>query len=350
DLGHVARDLGLPLHKVQRTVELLDEGNTVPFITRYRKDETGGLDEEQIRSIQAEIARQRLLLERKQTILKSIESQGKLTPELAEQIRAARSPKHLEDLYLPFKPKKQTLATIARQRGLQPLATEVLDAAPGAAVDLQARAAEFVAPDRKLETVEDVLAGVRHLIAEIFSERAELRSRLRRILQRTGRLVSVRVEPEKRAELAAAAAAGEAGEASSADAPTGATGAPSSSDPAQLAADAHDGDDSHGDDVHGETDDIHDEMLEHLDDDDLPGDELPGHDELPGPDELRGHDDSTTHDEIASGGPSEPSDVAPAADSTGAAGEVAVTSEGGSTAVGAEAADVHLVGQLTPRP
>ena len=116
DLGHVARDLGLPPEKIARTLELLDEGNTVPFITRYRKDQTGGLDEEQIREIQFRIGKIRQLAERKATILKTIEAQGKLTPELADQIQHANTPKRLEDLYLPFKPKKQTLATIAREQ------------------------------------------------------------------------------------------------------------------------------------------------------------------------------------------------------------------------------------------
>src|SRR5688572_8712474 len=142
DLGHLARDLNLPADKVDRTVALLDEGNTVPFITRYRKDLTGGLDEEQIRAIQSRIGKVRQLAERKQTILKTIEAQGKLTPELAEQIQNATTPKRLEDLYLPYKPKKQSLASIAREKGLEPLAIEIVESQPAAA-DLQARAAEF---------------------------------------------------------------------------------------------------------------------------------------------------------------------------------------------------------------
>src|SRR5689334_15638704 len=141
DLGHLARDLGLAPQDVTRTVELLDEGNTVPFITRYRKDQTGGLDEEQIREIQFRINKSRQLAERKATILKTIEAQGKLTPELAEQIQHANTPKRLEDLYLPFKPKKQTLATIAREKGLEPLAIEIYEARPEAA-DMRARAAD----------------------------------------------------------------------------------------------------------------------------------------------------------------------------------------------------------------
>jgi len=193
DLGHVARDLNLPTPSVERTVALLDEGNTVPFITRYRKDHTGGLDEEQIRSIQFVVAKMRQLADRKQTILKSIESQGKLTPELANQIQNATTPKRLEDLYLPFKPKKQTLATKAREQGLEPLAVEILEANPAAA-DLEARLTALVNPEKELATSTDVLQGVGYLIAERFGENAELRGRLRRIFHRSGRLVCTKVE------------------------------------------------------------------------------------------------------------------------------------------------------------
>ena len=139
-----------------------------------------------------------MLAERKQTILKSIESQGKLTPELAEQINTARSTKRLEDIYLPYKPKKQTLATLARQRGLEPFAHEILDALPAAA-DLDRRAADFVSSDRQLNSVAEVLHGVGHLLAERFSERADVRSRLRKIYYRTGKLVTTKVETPERA-------------------------------------------------------------------------------------------------------------------------------------------------------
>lgn len=193
DLGQLARDVNLPADKVERTVALLDDGNTVPFITRYRKDETGGLDEEQIRAIQDGFLKMKLLVERKTTILKSIESQGKLTPELAEQIRSAHTPKRLEDLYLPFKPRKQTLATVARERGLEPLAKEILEA-DAAAADLDKRAADFVSADKQLNSIGDVLLGVGHLLAEKFGENPELRGRLRRIFQRTGKLVCTKIE------------------------------------------------------------------------------------------------------------------------------------------------------------
>src|SRR5262245_29102257 len=193
DLDPVERVLRLPRDHIGRTAEPLDEGNTVPFITRYRKDQTGGLDEMQIREIQFRIGKIRQLLERKATILKTIEAQGKLTPELADQIQHANTPKRLEDLYLPFKPKKQTLATIARERGLEPLAIEIYEAHE-TAKDMRARAAELISAEKELHTVEDVLAGVGHLIAERFSENAELRGRLRRIFQRSGKLVCTKVE------------------------------------------------------------------------------------------------------------------------------------------------------------
>ena len=197
NLRHVARGLGTPLRQVEAVCELLDEGNTVPFITRYRKDQTGGLDEEHIRQIQSRLKKMRLLAERKQTILRSIESQGKLTDALGNQIRAAGTAKRLEDLYLPFKPKKQTLATLARSRGLESLAREILEADPACA-DLDARAADFVNPDRQIPTVADALLGAGHILAEQFSEQAELRQRLREILQRTGKLFSTRVGGEQK--------------------------------------------------------------------------------------------------------------------------------------------------------
>jgi uncharacterized protein len=195
DLRHLLRGLELPLEQVQAVVELLDEGNTVPFITRYRKDRTGGLDEEQIREIQSRLIKLRLLAERKQTILRSIEAQGKLTDKLAKQIQAANTTKRLEDLYLPYKPKKQTLATLARTRGLEPLAREILEADP-AALDLDRRAAEFISVDKRVPTGAEALLGAGHILAEQISERADLRQRLREILQRSGKLITVQVGAE----------------------------------------------------------------------------------------------------------------------------------------------------------
>jgi protein Tex len=197
DLGQVSQTLGLAATRVQTVVDLLDAGNTVPFITRYRKDQTGGMDEEQIRQVQSRVLKLRLLAERKQTILRSIDSQGKLTPELVAAIDAADTARRLEDLYLPYKPKKQTLATAAREHGLEPLAEEILQANP-TCVDLDARAGDFISVDRKVATAADALLGAGHILAEWFSERADLRGKLRAIIERTGKLVSNRVETEPR--------------------------------------------------------------------------------------------------------------------------------------------------------
>src|SRR5437868_7346907 len=128
DLSRIAQDLQIRKVQVEAVVQLLDEGNTIPFITRYRKERTGGLDEEVLRIIQERVALLRQLADRKQTILKSIENQGKLSDDLRAAILAADNPKRLEDLYLPFKPKKRTLATTARERGLEPLAIAIWNA------------------------------------------------------------------------------------------------------------------------------------------------------------------------------------------------------------------------------
>ncbi len=198
DLGLIARRLGLRAAGVQAAVELLDAGNTIPFVARYRRDQTGGLDEEAIRRIQEGVARGRQLADRKATILRTIQGQSKLTAELEAAIIAAESSKQLEDIYLPYKPRKLSLAEVARQRRLEPLAREILAADP-AATDLDKRAADFVDADAAVATAADVLLGVGHIIADDFSERADLRQRLRAILHRTGRLRSQRVETEGKA-------------------------------------------------------------------------------------------------------------------------------------------------------
>ena len=125
DCSRIAQDLQIRKVQVEAVVQLFDEGNTVPFITRYRKERTGGLNEEVIRQIQTRIGFLRQLADRKQTILKSLESQGKLADELRQAIQSADTTKRLEDLYLPYKPKKKTLASTARERGLEPLALAV---------------------------------------------------------------------------------------------------------------------------------------------------------------------------------------------------------------------------------
>src|SRR2546425_12283573 len=154
DLSRIAQDLQVRKLQVEAVVHLLDQGNTVPFITRYRKERTGGLDEEVLRQIQERVALQRRLAERKQTVLKSIENQGKLTDPLRAAIMEAETPKRLEDLYLPFKPKKRTPAAIARERGLEPLAQAIWNRDPAVA-NLNEVLATMFNPEKELATPAD---------------------------------------------------------------------------------------------------------------------------------------------------------------------------------------------------
>lgn len=227
-LRQLSWGLKVSAEQVQAVVELLDAGNTIPFITRYRKDQTGGLDEEKVLAIAERLLKQRQLAERKQTILRSIESQNKLTPTLAKQILGARTLKRLEDLYLPFKPKKQTLATTARERGLDHLAEEILNQDPIAA-DLDRRAADYVNPDKQVTSGADALLGAGHILAELFSENAELRQRLRDILMQTGKLSTSLTEDAAKSLSATPSAATPASPIESADArETGPTAAETS--------------------------------------------------------------------------------------------------------------------------
>jgi uncharacterized protein len=187
DLSRIAQDLQIRKTQVENVVQLLDEGNTIPFITRYRKERTGGLNEDILRIIQMRLHHLRQLAERKQTILRSIDIQGKLTPELRAAILSADHPRRLEDLYLPYKPKKKTLATTAREKGLGPLALAIWHSDP-AASNLPEILAGMVNPEKELATPEQVLEGVRHILAEMISESADVRSGVRNVLWDTGKL------------------------------------------------------------------------------------------------------------------------------------------------------------------
>ena len=186
-LSAVAAELGIGANQVESVVRLADEGNTVPFITRYRKEQTGNLDEEQIRAVLERVLALRQLAERAATILRLIDAQGKLTPELKLAIEGADSLKRLEDLYLPFKPKKQTRASAARERGLEPLADAIWNAAVEL-TDLDAAAATFVSPDKELPSTAEVLRGAADIIAERISEQADVRAIARRHAWKVGKL------------------------------------------------------------------------------------------------------------------------------------------------------------------
>jgi len=182
----IATELRLRLDQVARTARLLDEGNTVPFIARYRKEATGGLDEEQIRSVQARLAYLRALSERKEVVLKSIAEQGKLTPELEVAIRAAVTLQQLEDLYLPYKPKRRTRAMIAREKGLQPLA-DLLLAQEVTAGTLERYAQPFLS--EQVPSAAEAYAGARDIVAEAVAEDAEVRGEVRRLALERGLLL-----------------------------------------------------------------------------------------------------------------------------------------------------------------
>ncbi|MGE3316776.1 MAG: Tex family protein, partial [Planctomycetaceae bacterium] len=187
DLRPVARELSLSLEQVQNVVALLDEGNTVPFITRYRKERTGNLDEEQIRRIQERASSVRQLVERAQTITRLIDSQGKLTPELRAAIASADSLKRLEDLYLPYRPKRRTRGTTARERGLEPFADRIWLSDP-ALSDLDRAAEQLVDPGKELPSKEDVLQGASDILAERIADDAEVREAARGVAWKSGRL------------------------------------------------------------------------------------------------------------------------------------------------------------------
>jgi uncharacterized protein len=193
DLSRIAQDLQIRKVQVESVVQLLDEGNTVPFITRYRKERTGGLNEEVIRRIQHRVAQLRHLAERKQTILKSIDAQGRLTDDLRAAILAADTPKRLEDLYLPYKPKKRTLATEAREKGLEPLALALWQRDPAVA-NLAEVLPGMVNPEKGLNTPEEVMQGVGHILAELIAETANVRGGVRMVLWDTGRLTAAKSE------------------------------------------------------------------------------------------------------------------------------------------------------------
>ena len=200
-LNLIADELNLKSVQVKNTIDLLDDGNTVPFISRYRKEVTGSLDENQIRDIEERINYLRTLEARKETILNSIEEQGKLTPELKEKIEKAVKLQELEDLYLPYKPKKRTRATVAREKGLEPLAELILKQETTEGDPLQF-AAEYIDPDKEVSSAEEALQGAMDIIAETISDDAEVRKVIREqtfkfgLLQSNGKKVEGRTEYE----------------------------------------------------------------------------------------------------------------------------------------------------------
>jgi uncharacterized protein len=172
----IAAELSVAEKQVSTTVGLLDEGATVPFISRYRKEMTGSLDEVQVAAIRDRIQQLRDLDKRREAILKSLTEMGKLTPELEKQINEAETMVAVEDIYLPYRPKRKTRATAAREKGLQPLADLILEQKK---IDLELEAAKYIDEEKGVNSIEEALAGARDIIAEHISENAEVRTKMR---------------------------------------------------------------------------------------------------------------------------------------------------------------------------
>ncbi len=194
DLSRIAQDLQLRKTQVETAVRLLDAGDSPSFVARYRKEQSGGLDEDRLRMIKERVAELRQLADRKATIFKSIESHGKLTDDLRAGIHAAETTKRLDDLFLPFKPKKRTAASDARDKGLEELAKAIWTRDPAVA-NLPEILAGMVNPEKGLNTPADVLAGVKLILTETIAETADVRAPVRFALWETGRVVSKKAEP-----------------------------------------------------------------------------------------------------------------------------------------------------------
>lgn len=184
----IARELQVKQHQVEAAVTLIDQGNTIPFIARYRKEATGSLNDEQLRLLHERLVYLRNLEEKKQQVLGSIEEQGKLTPELKGQILAAQTLVVVEDLYRPYRPKRRTRATIAKEKGLEPLAALIAGQMLKRPVEEEAQA--FLSEEKEVHTVEEAVTGARDIIAEQISEEADYRIYIRNLTKKKGVLQS----------------------------------------------------------------------------------------------------------------------------------------------------------------
>ena len=189
----LARELGQQAEYVKNEVQLLDEGNTIPFIARYRKELHGAMDDTTLRNLETKLRYLRSLQERREEVLRAMESQGKLTPALRRAVEAAGTLAEVEDLYRPYRPKRRTRATVAREKGLEPLAAELFRQ-DGRAPTLLAKG--YINPELGVETVEEALAGASDILAEEISDDAAIRKDLRQLMARRAVLTSRAASPE----------------------------------------------------------------------------------------------------------------------------------------------------------
>ena len=192
----IAGELAVRPQQVIATIELLDSGATVPFIARYRKEVTEGLDDTQLRNLEERLGYLREMDERRTAILKSITEQGKLTPELEAQINGADTKARLEDLYLPYKPRRVTKGMLAREAGIEPLADALFN---DPTLNPDAEAAKYLNVEKNYADAKAVLDGAKHILMERFAENADLLASLRSFLWEHGELQAAVVEDKKEA-------------------------------------------------------------------------------------------------------------------------------------------------------
>ena len=191
----ITQELNVEKWQVEAAVSLIDEGNTIPFISRYRKEATGALNDEQLRTLFERLTYLRNLEDKKKQVLSSIEEQGKLTEELKKQILEAQTLVVVEDLYRPYRPKRRTRATIAKEKGLEGLANIVLLQMTENSIEKEAEA--FVSDEKEVKNVKEAIAGAMDIVAESISDEADYRIRIREMTMKKGMLVSVEKKPEE---------------------------------------------------------------------------------------------------------------------------------------------------------
>ena len=189
-------ELGLEKRKIEAAVKLIDEGNTIPFIARYRKEVTGNLDDAELRKLADRLTYLRNLNERIDTVLKSIEEQGKLTDELKAQIENVKTLAELEDLYRPYKPKKKTRGSIAKEKGLEPLAKIILE--EDTSVNLEEEAKKYINEEKKVLSVDDAINGAKDIVCEVISDDPDIRKYIKDLINKHGSISSKEIKKDER--------------------------------------------------------------------------------------------------------------------------------------------------------
>ena len=192
----LVEELGLEKRKIEAAVKLIDEGNTIPFIARYRKEATGNLDDAELRKLFDRLTYLRNLNERIDTVLKSIEEQGKLTDELKTQIENVKTLAELEDLYRPYKPKKKTRGSIAKEKGLEPLAKYILD--ENTSVNIYEEAKKFINEEKKVLSVEDAINGAKDIVSEVISDDPLIRKFIKELIEKKGAVSSKEIKKDEK--------------------------------------------------------------------------------------------------------------------------------------------------------